>query len=53
MCPFSLDVPLLGEIALRPEITSGGDRGEPAVLHEGGDGPFTKLARRILHEVAP
>lgn len=48
-----LGVTLLGEIALSPEIGAGSDAGEPAVLHEGDDGPFTTLARRVLTDVAP
>ncbi len=48
-----LGVTLLGEIALSPEIGAGSDAGEPAVLHEDDDGPFTTLARRIMTDVAP
>ena len=48
-----LGVPLLAEIALRAEIGQGGDIGEPAVLHEAGDGVIHQLAQRILSDVAP
>ena len=48
-----LAVPLLAEISLLEQINAGGDRGEPAVLHEDGDGVFHQLARRILNDVAP
>ena len=48
-----LGVPLLGEIALRAEMSAGGDSGEPVVLNEGPDGTFHRLARRIIDDVAP
>jgi ATP-binding protein involved in chromosome partitioning len=49
----SLSVPLLAEIDLDPEISDGGDHGEPAVLHERSDGILHQLAERILVDVAP
>jgi ATP-binding protein involved in chromosome partitioning len=48
-----LGVPLLAEISLLAQINEGGDIGEPAVLHEAGDGVFHQLARRILDEAPP
>ena len=48
-----LDVPLLCEIALNPEIASGGDIGEPAVLKEDASGVFHQLAKRIETDIAP
>jgi ATP-binding protein involved in chromosome partitioning len=48
-----LGVALLAEIELGDEIGAGGDRGEPAVLHESPSGPFHLLARRITTDVAP
>jgi ATP-binding protein involved in chromosome partitioning len=48
-----LGVPLLAEIVLSPAIGAGGDSGEPAVLAEGDDGPFTTLARLIVRDIAP
>ena len=48
-----LNVPLLAEIDLDPDIAQGGDDGEPAVLHESDDGVLHSLAQRILTEVAP
>jgi ATP-binding protein involved in chromosome partitioning len=48
-----LDVPLLCEIALNPEIASGGDIGEPAVLKEDASGVFHQLAKRIEADIAP
>jgi ATP-binding protein involved in chromosome partitioning len=49
----ALDVPLLAEIDLDPQIADGGDHGEPAVLHEDADGIFHQLARSVLTDVAP
>jgi ATP-binding protein involved in chromosome partitioning len=48
-----LDIPLLAEIELEVDISAGGDRGEPAVVHEGPDGPFHQLAERIVTDIAP
>ncbi len=48
-----LGVPLLAEIMLSPSIGAGGDSGEPAVLCETSDGPFSALAKRILTDIAP
>ena len=48
-----LDVPLLCEISLNPEIASGGDIGEPAVLKEDASGVFHQLAKRIETDIAP
>ncbi len=48
-----LGVSFLGEIPLSPAISAASDEGEPAVVHENGDGPFTRLARRIVDDVAP
>ena len=48
-----LAVPLLAQIALRAEISEGGDRGEPVGLTEDDHGTFHELARRILEDVAP
>ena len=48
-----LDVPLLCEISLNPEIASGGDIGEPAVLKEDANGVFHQLAKRIESDIAP
>ena len=48
-----LNVPLLAEIDLDPDIAQGGDDGEPAVLHESLDGVLHSLAKRIVAEVAP
>jgi len=48
-----LDVPLLCEIALNPEIASGGDIGEPAVFKEDASGVFHQLAKRIETDIAP
>jgi len=48
-----LDVPLLCEISLNPEIASGGDIGEPAVLKEDSSGVFHQLAKRIETDIAP
>lgn len=48
-----LSVPLLATIPLRAEISSAGDVGEPAVLHESQCGDFRALARSILDDVAP
>ena len=46
-------VPLLCEISLNPEIASGGDIGEPAVLKEDSSGVFHQLAKRIETDIAP
>ncbi len=48
-----LNVPLLCEIELNRAITSGGDEGVPAVVHEADDGVLHQLAARIINEVAP
>lgn len=48
-----LGVPLLAEIPLRAEINSGGDSGEPAVLHEADSGIFHQLAQRLVADIAP
>jgi len=48
-----LDVPLLCEISINPEIASGGDIGEPAVLKEDASGVFHQLAKRIKTDIAP
>lgn len=47
-------VPLLGQVPIEPEISSGGDIGRPAAL---GDGPaaqvFADMARLIIEEISP
>ena len=48
-----LGVPLLAEIELGVAICAGADLGEPAVINEGPDGPFRKLAERIVSDIAP
>ena len=48
-----LGVPLLAEIELGVAICAGADLGEPAVIHEDSDGPFRKLAERIVSDIAP
>jgi ATP-binding protein involved in chromosome partitioning len=48
-----LDVPLLAQIALRDDMSEGGDTGQPVGLGEGEDGTFHVLARRIVNDVAP
>jgi len=48
-----IDVPLLCEISLNPEIASGGDIGEPTVLKEDSSGVFHQLAKRIETDIAP
>jgi ATP-binding protein involved in chromosome partitioning len=48
-----LGVPLLAEIQLGVAIGAGADLGEPSVVHEGSDGPFRRLAERILTDIAP
>jgi ATP-binding protein involved in chromosome partitioning len=48
-----LGVPLLAEIELGVAIGAGADLGEPAVINEGPDGPFRKLAERIVSDIAP
>ncbi|MGD1014398.1 MAG: P-loop NTPase [Acidimicrobiales bacterium] len=48
-----LGVPLLAEIELGVAIGVGADLGEPAVVHEGPDGPFRQLAERVFTDIAP
>jgi ATP-binding protein involved in chromosome partitioning len=48
-----LDVPLLAQIALRDDMSEGGDTGQPVGLGEDEDGTFHVLARRIVNDVAP
>jgi ATP-binding protein involved in chromosome partitioning len=48
-----LGVPLLAEIELGVAIGAGADLGEPAVVHEGPDGPFRRLAERVFTDTAP
>jgi ATP-binding protein involved in chromosome partitioning len=47
-------IPLLGQVPIEPEVSSGGDQGEPVVL---GDGPaadaFRAIADRIVTEAVP
>ncbi|CAN5770608.1 Mrp/NBP35 family ATP-binding protein [soil metagenome] len=47
-------IPLLGQVPLEPEVSSGGDEGEPVVL---GTGPaadaFRAIADRIVTEAVP
>jgi ATP-binding protein involved in chromosome partitioning len=48
-----LGVPLLAEIELGVAIGVGADLGEPAVVHEGPNGPFRQLAERVFADIAP
>ncbi len=47
-------IPLLGQVPIEPEVSAGGDTGEPVVL---GDGPaaeaFRAIAERIVTEAVP
>jgi ATP-binding protein involved in chromosome partitioning len=47
-------IPLLGQVPIEPEVSAGGDAGEPVVL---GDGPaseaFQAIAERIVTEAVP
>lgn len=47
-------VELIGRIPIEPEVSSGGDAGEPVVLTEGPAAEaFTAIADRIVTDVAP
>jgi ATP-binding protein involved in chromosome partitioning len=50
-----IGVPLIGCVPLHPDVTAGGDAGEPAALS--GSGPvydaFEQIAERIVTEIAP
>ena len=49
-----LGVPLVGSIPLHPDLSTGGDLGEPVALGDGElAGVFAALARRLTEEVAP
>jgi ATP-binding protein involved in chromosome partitioning len=50
----SLGVPLVGSIPLHPDLSRGGDAGEPVALGGGAlAAVFDELARRVAEELAP
>jgi ATP-binding protein involved in chromosome partitioning len=50
-----IDVPLLGQVPIEPEVATGNDSGEPVALHgtSAAAEAFRQIATRIATEVAP
>jgi ATP-binding protein involved in chromosome partitioning len=51
-----IDVSLIGQVPIEPDVSAGGDAGKPVVL-SAPDGPagaeFRRIASRIVHELLP